>query len=205
MGSIKRIPIEPLPQEQCASQPFIQQINIKGERHSGTKLVRALLEQNVKHRKRITIGNDFNDGWKHGFLPPEGWGKPYEPSELLLVVTRDVFTWLPKMFHEGYDSEMERLERNRRVPFHEFLKSPYYAGVHPQHVGKSNKPKISPYQKVFEESEKVKHLTEKVWKSRGHRRSNVVSKLNMIKHTRTFLFLHYVSHSFFSQFTQIYN
>jgi hypothetical protein len=96
----------------------VKEIIIKGERHTGTNWIESILRQNlyrsppvfhkrqngekVYKREKVERVKVFKDspkfGWKHGFLPPLGWGFPISESEVLLVITRDVFTWLPKMY-----------------------------------------------------------------------------------------------------------
>lgn len=109
--------------------PTYKEIIIKGERHSGTNWVRSILEKNVK--KSILVDQTSLDiGWKHGFLPPDGWGRPIEQDDLLLVVTRDVFTWLPKMYIETYDPEMKGKKKGKS--FHEFIRLEYTARCQPR-------------------------------------------------------------------------
>ena len=148
----------------CESQPPIQEIILKGERHSGTNWVTRLLEQNIKGtieadqqslaelmeqnvQNTIQVDQSSLDiGWKHGFLPPLGWGRPLQQTDLLVVVTRDVFTWLPKMYHETYDPEMSVYQQDN-MAFHKFIMRPYAARCQPLSNQKKNGQ--SQYQKVF--------------------------------------------------------
>jgi len=109
--------------------PTYKEIIIKGERHSGTNWVRSILEKNVK-KSVVVDQNSLDIGWKHGFLPPDGWGRPIEQDDLLIVVTRDVFTWLPKMYQETYDPEMR--EKGKRNTFHDFIRLEYTARCQPK-------------------------------------------------------------------------
>ena len=135
------LPPTPLPQDvvNCTSQAPFKEIIIKGERHHGTNWITALLEQNVP-RMRVKQNRMIHIGWKHGFLPPQGWGRPLERTDLLLVVTRDVFTWLPKMQSESYDPEQDKY---KKMPFHDFIMRPYKARCQPIQSIKSK------YQKEF--------------------------------------------------------
>jgi hypothetical protein len=108
----KRIPFKPHPpMKECElllSPPTIQEVVIKGERHTGTNWIRHIVDQNVPDSVRVQQDSpEF--GWKHGFLPPRGWGRPLNSeSQMLIVVTRDVFTWLQKMQKNTYDPFMNR-------------------------------------------------------------------------------------------------
>ena len=116
-----------------------KEIIIKGERHTGTNWVRSILEKNVKGD--IVVNQKSPDiGWKHGFLPPEGWGRPIEENDLLLVVTRDAFTWLPKIHMETYDDTFN--PRKMHARFNNFIRMPYTAACQPMQIR-------SKYQQAF--------------------------------------------------------
>jgi len=84
------------------TESTITTIVLRGERHCGTKWIRSILEQNLRRSMYINQ-DDPKYGWKHGFLPPLGWGERIETeSVLLLVVTRDIFTWLPSKQNRSY-------------------------------------------------------------------------------------------------------
>ena len=89
--------------DQCP-EPKTGEIVLKGERHSGTNWIRKIILQNIQGEN--TIVRDSMHGWKHGFLPPMGCCEPLSENEILVIVTRDVFTWLPKMMEETYDPIM---------------------------------------------------------------------------------------------------
>jgi hypothetical protein len=111
-------------------QPEFKEIIIKGERHCGTNLVRSILANNVK--EGILVDQTSTDiGWKHGYLPPEGWGRPIEQDDLLIVITRDVFTWLPKIYKETYDKTFNRKIHHSKFPA--FIEEPYTASCQPQY------------------------------------------------------------------------
>jgi hypothetical protein len=106
----------------CPEARTRREIVIKGERHTGTNWIRGIIRENVSSQS-VKIEQDSNDfGWKHGFLPPEGWGKPISNDEVLVVITRDVFTWLPKMVSESYDPFMNR---KRHEGFSRFIRGKY--------------------------------------------------------------------------------
>lgn len=81
-------------------------------------------QSNLLHHNdgdKVKIYRDSpNFGWKHGFLPPIGWGKPLGETELMIVVTRDVFTWLAKMYKVTYDEFMQ--EKSKELTFSEFIR-----------------------------------------------------------------------------------
>jgi len=81
--------------------PVVRTITIRGERHSGTKLVRAVVNSNVIGLTGTNITEpDGLYGWKHGFLRPNL--EQIHESDRLIIVTRDVFQWLASMYTEPY-------------------------------------------------------------------------------------------------------
>lgn len=119
-------------------------VTIRGERHSGTNLVRVLIDQNAvdlmdskDHVQRAirrrnssvasynytAIDVDAVYGWKHGFLRHSYPNDQILPSDVLLVVTRDVFSWIISMFHQPYNFKMTRGMEH----FDEFLRGHYSA------------------------------------------------------------------------------
>jgi hypothetical protein len=105
--------------EHC-SAPKTGEIVVKGERHSGTNWIRKIIWQNIQGEN--TIVRDSMHGWKHGFLPPMGCCEPLSENEILVIVTRDVFTWLPKMMEETYDPIMNG---KRGKGFSSFIRAKY--------------------------------------------------------------------------------
>jgi hypothetical protein len=93
--------------DQCP-EPKTGEIVLKGERHSGTNWIRKIIWQNIQGESMKIYMDSEDFGWKHGFLHPEAWGKPLSQNEVLVIVTRDVFTWLPKMMEQAYDPIMNR-------------------------------------------------------------------------------------------------
>ena len=127
-----------------SSYPDFKEIIIKGERHSGTNWIRSMLQHNVK--EGIEVSQESMElGWKHGFLPPNGWGRPLTENDLLLVITRDIFTWLPKMAKQAYDDGMDK---KRQLGFSRFIRTDYSALCHPQRKEMMGKPQ-SDYQMKF--------------------------------------------------------
>jgi hypothetical protein len=114
--------IRPLNEECNTKVSTINTIVFRGERHSGTKWIRSILEQNLKRSIYINQ-DDPKYGWKHGFLPPLGWGERIQSDTvLLLVVTRDVFTWLPKMYVEAYDKPTNKNRIKKELTFSQFIR-----------------------------------------------------------------------------------
>jgi hypothetical protein len=96
---------------------------IRGERHTGTHLLRKIVDSNTSPRNLKVIDHISSPyGWKHGFLPPKGWGVSLPSDAILLVITRDIFTWLPKMYKETYDSYMNS---KRNLGFSDFIRAEY--------------------------------------------------------------------------------
>ena len=53
-----------------------------------------------------------------------GTNGPFDGNEdTLLVITRDVFTWLPKMYEEGYDPIIN--SKRDKLDFSAFIRAPY--------------------------------------------------------------------------------
>ena len=126
----------PLPNH--CSGPINGEIVMRGERHSGTNWIRKIMSDNLvigESTNKTKILMDSEDfGWKHGFLYPDGWGKPISENEFLVIITRDVFTWLPKMFNNTYDHIMNR---KRYLGFSKFIRE---ESVGVCHEGRSTKP-----------------------------------------------------------------
>lgn len=96
---------------------------IRGERHTGTHLLRKIVDSNTSPRNLKVIDHIASPyGWKHGFLPPKGWGVSLPSDAILLVITRDIFTWLPKMYKETYNSYMNS---KRNLRFSDFIRAEY--------------------------------------------------------------------------------
>lgn len=79
----------------CRDVPPPRLIMLLGERHSGTNLIQSLINENTNLQKRHQYG------WKHGVLRS---GDMFDAcSDVLLIVARDAFSWVLKMFHEPYN------------------------------------------------------------------------------------------------------
>ena len=104
---------------ECIGDSPINEIILRGERHTGTNLVMQVLKKNLAKAK-VEVNSPFY-GWKHGLLPPRAWGQPIPADEkVVLVITRGVFTWLPKMYKESYDYHMN--EKRNTLTFSEFIR-----------------------------------------------------------------------------------
>jgi len=82
-------------------------ISIRGERHTGTKLTRLLLNRNMKGVQQlndkladVNMTMDTIYGWKHGFFPSN---LVIHPLDLFLIITRDPFSWALSMFRDPYN------------------------------------------------------------------------------------------------------
>jgi hypothetical protein len=129
--------------EHC-SAPKTGEIVLKGERHPGTNWITKIIWQNIQGENTI-VKDSKSFGWKHGFLPPVGWGEPLSENEILVIVTRDVFTWLPKMMNETYDPIMNG---KRGEGFSSFIRAEYANVCQPADpmFCKKYKKKASPYE-----------------------------------------------------------
>jgi hypothetical protein len=129
--------------EHC-SAPKTGEIVLKGERHSGTNWIRKIIWQNIQGENTI-LRDSKHFGWKHGFLPPVGCCEPLSENEILVIVTRDVFTWLPKMMNETYDPIMNG---KRGEGFSSFIRAEYANVCQPADpmFCKKYKKKASPYE-----------------------------------------------------------
>jgi hypothetical protein len=132
--------------EHC-SAPKTGEIVLKGERHPGTNWITKIIWQNIQGENTI-VKDSKSFGWKHGFLPPVGWGEPLSENEILVIVTRDVFTWLPKMMNETYDPIMNG---KRGEGFSSFIRAKYANVCQPRHTNfckKNYRKRAMPYEKA---------------------------------------------------------
>ena len=98
------------------------EIFVIGERHSGTNWVVDIIKKNLKQKRQMIQRDSKGHGWKHGFLPPKGTGRAFKEDEVRLVITRDVFSWLPKMKIDVYEPLMDP---KRNLNFSAFIRSEY--------------------------------------------------------------------------------
>jgi hypothetical protein len=112
-----------------ASPPLrITQINIIGERHSGTNLLFCILSQNLQKDSGVSLGEGFFSWWKHGFQTPEAPACSRAPAAqrdprgdrtLVLVVLRSPVDYLLAMHRLPYHAPQHDLSialGRRRVP-----------------------------------------------------------------------------------------
>lgn len=100
-------------------------VSIRGERHSGTKLARTLIQRNSIGLIDKISGKSFVDqiyGWKHGYFVSDGH-VPH--TDIILILVRDVFAWALAMFQEPYNIIFEEDTTN----FGSFLRG-YYQTQH---------------------------------------------------------------------------
>ena len=98
-------------------------VSVRGERHSGTKLARQLIDDNAYGLSPVFHRSTYSDeiyGWKHGFFHSDG---QTHPSDILLVISRDVFSWILSMFNEPYNMMFEE----GMTEFRTFLMGHYWA------------------------------------------------------------------------------
>lgn len=85
---------------------------IRGERHSGTNWVRAMIETNcpsLHHRLSQSLDSDGAYGWKHGMSPDN-----FSPTskDALIIVVRSAASWVPKMKRVAYNGELDMHRSN---------------------------------------------------------------------------------------------
>uniref|UniRef100_A0A7S3K106 Apple domain-containing protein n=1 Tax=Aureoumbra lagunensis TaxID=44058 RepID=A0A7S3K106_9STRA len=83
-------------------------VTIRGERHSGTNWVRALVNHNCKELLFHFTPDLDADGvyaWKHG-LSPLNWSQ--DTKDIMIFILRSASSWLPKMRHTAYNTELDR-------------------------------------------------------------------------------------------------
>ncbi|KAJ8598809.1 hypothetical protein CTAYLR_008643 [Chrysophaeum taylorii] len=111
-------------------------VTVRGERHSGTNWVRAMVSENcptVPHRLSPYLDSDGAYGWKHGGAP-QNWSP--DTKDAMIVLIRSAAAWLPKMKRVAYNSELDARGRAAkslsayvRVPFVDNYDTRRYASV----------------------------------------------------------------------------
>jgi len=116
-------------------RPEFKLVAIKGERHSGTNLLRWILKKNCpkliwelqredENGTNQTIDADGKYGWKHGLMRED-----LAPDDFMVFVTRDVRTWINRMRMKTYE---KRPRGGRRFPMHHFLRTKWYPEIEPE-------------------------------------------------------------------------
>jgi len=116
-------------------RPKIKLVAIKGERHSGTNLLRWILKKNCpkliwelqqedENGTNQTIDADGKYGWKHGLMRED-----LTPDDFMVFVTRDVRTWMNRMRLKTYE---KRPRGGRRFPMRDFLRTKWYPEIEPE-------------------------------------------------------------------------
>lgn len=85
---------------------------IRGERHSGTNWVRAMLEANcpsLGHRLSASLDSDGAYGWKHG-PSPRNWSP--DSKDAMIVLVRSAASWVPKMKRVAYNPDLDRYRKD---------------------------------------------------------------------------------------------
>lgn len=82
-------------------------VTVRGERHSGTNWVRAMVDKNcaLGHRLGPTLDSDGMYGWKHGFVP-DNWSP--DTLDAMIVLVRSAASWVPKMKRSAYNQDLDR-------------------------------------------------------------------------------------------------
>jgi len=77
----------------------------------------------IERHSNLTIRSvDVKNNWKHGFLNPGDGSLPtLFDGTAILVLTRDVFHWLPRMYKDPFGYLNDARDRS----FSEFIRTPY--------------------------------------------------------------------------------
>lgn len=115
----------------------IKLVAIKGERHSGTSLLRWILnkhcpqltwklqiEQNGVNK---TIDADGKYGWKHGLIR-----KDLEEGDFMIFVTRDAKTWTRRMSLKTYEKRPRGRRSKSNTYMSTFLRTKWYPKMEPE-------------------------------------------------------------------------
>lgn len=92
---------------------FAPLVTVRGERHSGTNWVRAMVDKNcgVGHRLAPSLDSDGVYGWKHGFVP-DNWSP--DTLDAMVVLVRSAASWVPKMKRSAYNQDLDRRGKTAR-------------------------------------------------------------------------------------------
>ena len=107
-----------------AENAAVAAIVVRGERNTGTSLVRAILRENyatLPFDLQNGLDMDGKYGWKHGFLRPRELAAYEQSTDETIVMVRDIWTWLLSTYRHSYTHGMDP----QHMTFSEFLRAPY--------------------------------------------------------------------------------
>ncbi len=98
----------------------ITQIQIYGERNSGTNFLHKLLELNIKD-----VEVSYRLGWKHGFINHQKIKEAETPHILFLGIFKDPYSWVLSMYGKPHHAP-----QLYNIPFADFIRSEWacYSG-----------------------------------------------------------------------------
>ena len=80
---------------------------IKGERNSGTRYLRKLLnhyfDSNYNNVNNSKYDSDGYYGWKHGFLSDKDIENINNDNCIVIVIKKSIFSWLHSMYRNPYE------------------------------------------------------------------------------------------------------
>ena len=113
-----------------AAPPPAKIVIVRGERNTGSNLVRELLRRNfptMPFEMDDGINVDGKYGWKHGFMSNADLTNYARSTDEIIVTVRDLWTWLWSTYQHSYTRGMDP----RHMTFSEFLRAPYTYGCFP--------------------------------------------------------------------------
>ena len=98
-------------------------ITIRGERNSGTNLVRSIIQANYATMPFELKDGDMDGkyGWKHGYIDIQNMRRYNASTDEIIVMVRDIWTWLVSTYMKSYIPGVNP----QRMTFSEFLRAPY--------------------------------------------------------------------------------
>ena len=99
-------------------------VTIRGERNSGTNWARQLVLKNADVQWMESKNHDYEDGrygWKHAFLSDDNIKKINEENAILIVIYRDIFSWLISTYKRSYCKGFSAKE----MSFSKFIRHKY--------------------------------------------------------------------------------
>ena len=102
-----RIAIKTSPSVKLSSSSFrcedtgpFNEIVLRSERHMGSNFVNQIIKSNMIQGPRCCKDTAPLGQWKHGFL--DGYNFRLNITQVLVVLSRDIFMWLPKLYNDSY-------------------------------------------------------------------------------------------------------
>lgn len=153
----------------------IRQIQIYGERYSGTNFLQHLLEKNL-----LDISVNYKFGWKHFFIN----GDVENASDFLfIIIIRDPFDWLRSLYKHPYHAAPEI----KNASFSQFIRHEWWC-VWDEDAGKKPEDPIYGSEMMFERDPSTLNRFPNVIKLRTAKIKNWES---LRERTKNHLFIRY--------------